>query len=121
MDKLELELPPKHSVLSLIQDHPTYGFLQNNANYLLHAISTDILIVPRAQPMQQMELNSEFNMDPEVLLDLLVKMLQLLQDFVPRIHYLVKLHNLKVNVNLFRRLILSFKIRRYFGNGMASY
>lgn len=91
MGKLELELLFKHSALSLILDHLTFGFLQKNADSHLLAISIDISIALRVLLMQPMEPNSILHMVQVLLLDLSDKILLMLQDAKLKKHYLVKL------------------------------
>lgn len=75
MDKSELELHLKPSELSLIQDHPIFGFLQKNADYHLLAISINTLIQLKVHLTSPMEESSTSPMDQEPSLDMLVKTL----------------------------------------------
>jgi len=70
MVKLESELQHKLLELYLILDHQTFGFPLKNADSLQHAISTNILIAPKAQLMLPMEQNSASGTVQVLLLDL---------------------------------------------------
>lgn len=120
MVKSELEHQLKHSVLSLILDHQTFGSPPKNANFHQLAIFIDILIVQNPQLMLPMEPNLILLMDQVQLLDLLVKILLMLLDLKQKKLYLVKSLDLKVKYYIiFRCIIPCFKIRWYFRYGMA--
>lgn len=69
MDKSELELLLKLSVLSLILDLQIFGFPINNADSQLPVIYTNILIALRVPHMFTMEPNLTSLMDQVLLLD----------------------------------------------------
>jgi hypothetical protein len=98
MVKLELEHHPKHSVLFLILDHQTFGFLQKNANFHQLAIFTDISTVQNLQLMLPMELNSISLMVQVLLLVLSVKILLMLLGLKLKKLCSVKSLDSKVNI-----------------------
>lgn len=81
LETLVSVLHHNHSVLFLTQDHRTYGFHQKNADYHLHAIFTNTLIVQNHQPISMMVENSTLPMVQEQLSDTLVLMMFLLPDY----------------------------------------
>lgn len=118
MAKLELEPHLKLLELSSIQDHQTCGYLQKNANYHQLAISINISIAQRVQPIKQMDKNSTLPMVQVQLWDSLEKMLPLSLGLELKILSLVKLLNFKVFFNIF--LGISFLASKFDGIlGMA--
>lgn len=99
MDKLESVPQLNPSQLSLILDHPTFGFHPKNADFPLLVIFINIMTVLRAQPTLLMELNSILHMDLVLLSVSSVKIQQLL--------LVLRLKNLSLDKSLSSKVSLS--------------